>query len=234
MLAWSIYASIKKRKDLADIAWGLGFVLIAWTSFILSPFSIKALVVNLLVTLWGGRLSLHIYLRNKGKKEDPRYKDLGSFTKIFAVQGALLYVIALPIIWINMHPYPLNFIATGAFILLYAYGFSLEAISDAQLLSFKKNPKNKGKILKTGLWGYVRHPNYLGEICIWWAVWIMSIPLPFGIFLIMSPLTITFCIIKISGIPPLEEKMKDHPDFKSYAKKVPCLFPSWPFKTSIH
>lgn len=223
------FAFIKKRKDYADIAWGPGFILMAWVAFILHPFSLKAALVNGCVTLWGVRLSLHIYLKNRGRKEDFRYKESKSFLKVFLVQGLILYVVSLPLVWANRYAEHIHSIAFGFFVILYSCGFLIETISDAQLLLFKQKGENRGKLLTRGMWSYVRHPNYLGEILIWWGFWVLTITLPFGWALIVSPSLITFLIIKVSGVAPLEEKMKDDPAFKVYAERVPCLFPNLKF-----
>jgi steroid 5-alpha reductase family enzyme/predicted DCC family thiol-disulfide oxidoreductase YuxK len=217
---------IKKRKDIADTLWGIGFLIVTWTSFLLNGFSYNGLTVALLVTIWAIRLSVHIHKRNKNRKEDFRYANFKTTTQIFfqvfILQGLILYVVALPIIWIQTHP--LNetpFIP----ILIWSVGFFIESISDYQLDQFKKNESNKNKLLATGLWGYVRHPNYLGEIIQWWAIWMISLYLPYGFLFIISPLLISLLIIFVSGVKPLEEKMKKHPDFKNYSEKTPSIIP---------
>ena len=224
-LCFLIY-TVKKRKDLADTFWGIGFIVVAWTGFIFSGFSYIGLVVNSLVTLWAIRLTIHIFLRNRKRDEDFRYEKWKGnrqvFFKVFILQGIILFIVALPIIWIQLHP--ISEIPLLP-ILIWSIGFLLEAVSDYQLLVFKNDKGNNGKLLISGLWGYVRHPNYLGEILQWWAIWMISSYLPYGFLLIISPLLITALIIWISGIKPLEDKMKGNPDFIEYAKKTPSLIP---------
>lgn len=231
MTGWAGYALAKKRSDLADQAWGLGFVVIAWTGYFLNPVSWSGLLVNLMVTIWGLRLFIHIFLRHRNRKEDFRYQKMKEgwnnqnplqiYLKVFLLQGAILYIIASPILWIHTHPGPLFWPAA----LLWASGFLLETISDIELYRFQKNPKNRGKLLQTGLWSYSRHPNYLGEIIQWLAIWVFITPLPYSWIFSISPLLLAFLIIKVSGIAPLEEKMRNHPDFAIYAKKTPILIP---------
>ena len=231
----SLIAIRKKRADLADIAWGFGFVLIAWVSLGLGHFSWAGLLVNLLVTLWALRLSVHIYKRNRNREEDFRYqnmkKDWGKnfrwriFSKVFLLQGFILYIVGMPILWLHTHPQQISLSTLGLGVFLWLGGFLIETISDMQLSAFKKDPKNRGKLLSHGLWSYCRHPNFLGEIIQWWAIWVFAATLPFGWALAASPLLITFLIIKVSGVAPLEAKMAQHPGFKNYAKKTPCLFP---------
>lgn len=232
---WGLIALLKKRADLADIAWGPGFFLVAWISFFFSPFSLYSLAIDLLITAWAFRLAIHIFTRNRNRGEDFRYQNLkarwGQYVslrillQVFILQGAILYILSFPILWINIHPKDLSPNILWGAIPLWLAGFILETIADRQLLVFQKNPLNRGKLLKTGVWSYVRHPNYLGEIVQWWAIWIMTLSIPFGWTLIISPLLITFLIIKVSGIAPLEEKMKNHPDFADYAKNTPSLIP---------
>ena len=231
MSFWGLVAIRKKRADLADIAWGLGFFLVAWISFFLSPFSPNTLIINLLITIWSFRLSIHIYLRNQIREEDFRYRKLkekwgenvsvNMFFQVFLLQGVILYIVSLPLIWLNTHSEWLTFSGIWFAFPFWLSGFLIEAIGDYQLLCFQKNPSNRGKLLTTGLWSYVRHPNYLGEIIQRWTIWALTLFLPF----IISPILITFLLMKVSGIAPLEEKMKTHLDFPEYAKKTPSLFP---------
>jgi steroid 5-alpha reductase family enzyme/predicted DCC family thiol-disulfide oxidoreductase YuxK len=226
---WAIFGIHKQRADLADIAWGLGFFLVAWTAFFLSPFSYIGLIVDLMVTIWAFRLALHITRRNRNKPEDYRYKSLKEkwgknlkiqvFLKVFILQGALLYMISLPILWINNHPEKIEWDQFRIGFIFWLIGFFIETIADNQLARFKKDVSNRGKLLMSGLWGVIRHPNYLGELIQWWGLWMISL----NITLLISPLLITFLIVKVSGIPLLEDKMKSHPDFPKYAEKIPSL-----------
>ena len=232
---WWALSVFTKRADIADIAWGPGFMLVAWSSFILGNFSVAAVVVNSLVTIWALRLAVHLFLRTKGRKEDFRYQTLKStwgnyfnfrlFTDVFLLQGSILLVVAFPIIWINTHPQEIGRLSLFTAVPLWGVGFLIETVADFELALFKKNPANKDKLLTNGLWGYVRHPNYLGELMQWWAIWLIATTLPFGWALVISPLLLTFIIIKISGVKPLTEKFKNHPQFKDYFKNTPAIMP---------
>jgi len=109
-------------------------------------------------------------------------------------------------------------------------GFTFEAIGDAQLKNFLKQPENRGKLMQSGLWYYTRHPNYFGEVSQWWGIFIIALNVPYGYVSIIGPLTITFLILKVSGIPLLEEKMSTHPDFAEYSRKTSMFFPWFPRK----
>lgn len=242
-----IIAQVKKNNGLADMAWGLGFVVVALTSLIYTGnYTYIPLAVTLLVFIWGFRLFFYIGLRNWNKPEDYRYVNmrnkwktnipLKAFLKVFMLQGLLLYIISLPIQFAMQTKKavdePLEFIILGLGILLWLIGFYFEAVGDAQLKTFKKDPSNKGKIMQSGLWKYTRHPNYFGESLMWWSVWIVSIATLeiLSLFGFVGPLLITLLLLFVSGIPLLEKKYKDNPLFQEYARKTSIFFPLPPKK----
>lgn len=234
MTFWFIVSVIKKRNDVADTAWGMGFILMAWLSFVISDFSFKALLVNCLVTIWGFRLTLHIFHRNKNKPEDSRYLEwrktwknfyLRSYFQVFLLQGVLLFIISLPVIFIN-HAVSTSFgIMEVAGLIIWITGFYFETTGDRQLKEFISNPANKGKLMDRGLWKYSRHPNYFGEVTQWWGIFIIALSLPGSLFTIMGPITITTLILFVSGIPLLEKKYAGRPDFEKYKKRTSVFFP---------
>jgi steroid 5-alpha reductase family enzyme len=236
MTAWFVAAQLKGRNDVADVAWGLGFILAAAVSLyfggVQSP---RGLLVSALVLLWGGRLALHIHARNRGKGEDPRYRQwreewgrwfvLRSFLQVFMLQGLLLVVVATPVVFINgSPPTPLSWLdALGLFVWL--TGFAFEAVADWQLLCFIRNPANRGRLMTSGLWRYSRHPNYFGEVTLWWGLWLMALNLPGGWWTVVGPLTITFLILTVSGIPMLEKHYEGRADFQDYKRRTSPFFP---------
>jgi len=239
MTAWFIISLILKRNDVADIAWGLGFITLAWLSYYISGFSERGVVVAILVIIWGTRLAWHIYLRNRGKPEDYRYQIwrkewknfyLRSFFQVYILQGVFLYLISLPFLFINQSALRgiTFFDLLGLFI--WGIGFYFESTGDSQLKKFISNPRNKGKIMNEGLWRYSRHPNYFGEVTQWWGIFIMAISIPFGYYTIIGPLTITTLILFVSGVPLLEKKYAGRPDFEEYKKKTSVFFPFPPKK----
>ncbi len=236
MSFWFLLSVLKKRNDVADVAWGLGFVLIAWVSFFLSDSEgVRGILVNALVTVWGVRLAWHIHQRNKGKTEDYRYqawrKEWGkwfyprSFLQVYILQGILLFLIVLPVVLINKS-------AGGALGLLdlmgvglWLFGFYFESVGDAQLARFIKDPANKGKLMQNGLWAYTRHPNYFGEVTQWWGIGLIALSVPYGLVGIIGPITISILILKVSGIPLLEKKMAENPAFAEYKRRVSMFVP---------
>lgn len=234
MLLWFLVAILIKRNDVADIAWGLGFVMIAWVSYFIAEQSMKALLVNVLVTVWGVRLSWHIFLRNKGKSEDFRYHQwrmewkhfyLRSFFQVFMLQGLFLFLTVLPVIYINFHSTVSFHFLDGIGILIWLIGFYFESVGDYQLKQFKSNPESKGKIITTGLWRYTRHPNYFGEVVQWWGIFMMAVTLPGGWMMIIGPVTITYLVRYVSGVPMLERKYAGNPEFEKYKKDTSVFFP---------
>jgi len=233
---WFVVSLLIKRNDVADVAWGLGFVLLAWVSlFISETNSILGIIVTLFVTVWGLRLAWHVHSRNKGKTEDYRYlawrKQWGkwfylrSYAQVYMLQGKLLFLIALPVLVINNNlGGDVNILAMLG-IVVWIIGFFFEVVGDSQLARFIKNKDNKGKLMTTGLWRYTRHPNYFGEVTLWWGIWLVALSVPYGWATVIGPLTITTLILKVSGIPMLEKKMTEHPDFAEYKKRTSVFIP---------
>ena len=241
MTVWFLLALWRRRNDLADIAWGGGFIVAALTAVLLQTgLTPRARLVVLLVILWGLRLAVHIGLRNLGKGEDERYRKwreewgrhwlLRSYLQVFLLQGFLLYLISLPVILtILAKPSPW----TGLDVLglaVWIVGFFFEALGDFQLARFKKDPANRGKIIRQGLWRYSRHPNYFGEVTLWWGIYLLALSTPGGWVTIIGPLTITFLILKVSGIPLLEKKYVNNAAFQEYARRTSAFFPLPPRK----
>ena len=234
-----------KRNDIADVLWGPGIFLSVLTSFLKTPLDTRYTFPFLvLVFFWALRIFLHIGARFINKKEeDFRYKEwretwkyfyLRSFLQIFLLQGFLMILVGSSLILVfHMTSTMENKILTaffyniGILISLFALGF--ETLADLQLTKFIKNKKmgiEKSEILKTGVWKYSRHPNYFGEVTFWWGIFISLIPF-FNPLLLISPLTITYLILYISGIPMLEKKYIGNKEFEDYKKVTPAFFPKF-------
>jgi len=236
-----LVAQIIRNNSIVDMGWGAGFVLVALaTLFIQGAYMERNLLLVLLITIWGGRLTYYIVRRNWGKPEDFRYakwrREWGrwlvprAFLQVFMLQGLLMLVIGYPIILVNANPQPglniLDYLGLAVWII----GFYFESVSDKQMAEFKKDPANKGHIIKTGLWKYSRHPNYFGEATMWWGIFLLSLSVSLGWSAIISPLTITLMLLYVSGVPMLEKKYKDNPEFQEYAKVTSKFFPWFPKK----
>ena len=228
-----------KKNDIVDVAWGLGFVMITILTQILLPEQgLRRNILSILVILWGLRLAIYIFIRNRGRQEDFRYaqwrKDWGkgwmlrSWLQVFMLQGFFMFVISYPLMlngaWVKDNLTLLDFIG----ILIWLIGFFFEAVGDAQMRRFKLDTANRGKIMKSGLWRYTRHPNYFGESCMWWGIFFIMLNHPAGAFAVISPLTMTWLLTEVSGVPMLEKKYTDNPEYAEYISKTSSFFPRRP------
>jgi hypothetical protein len=152
---------------------------------------------------------------------------LRSYFQVFILQGIFLFIIILPVLFINKsEDTPIIWLDILG-VLIWTIGFYFEAVGDSQLIRFKNNPNNKGKLLQEGLWSLTRHPNYFGEVVQWWGIGFIAIAVQGGWMGLIGPLTITYLILKVSGIPMLEKNMQSHPDFKNYKEKANTFFPKF-------
>jgi steroid 5-alpha reductase family enzyme len=234
-------ALLRKDNSIVDIAWGPGFIVVALLTLFLKPgVEARHVLVSVLAFLWGMRLAGHIYFRNRGRGEDFRYakwrKEWGkriilrSFFQIFMLQGIFLILIALPIILVNRSAEKGLNLLDAAGTALWLFGFFFEAVGDFQLSRFKKNPENKGRIMTAGLWKFTRHPNYFGEAAMWWGLFLIALSVGNGWIAFISPLTITFLLLKVSGVAMLEKKYAGNSEFASYAGRTSAFFPWFPQK----
>ncbi len=234
MTAWYVIGLAKRRNDVADIAWGLGFPIVGWVAFLTSGFSKVSLMTNILVTIWGLRLARHIYLRNRKRGEDSRYlawrKEwnnfyIRSYLQIYIFQGLLMLIISSPVVLINTaRPDSLGLMGAAG-VMVWMAGFGFEVVGDQQLANFISKEKNKGKIMQDGLWRYSRHPNYFGEVVLWWGIFLMAVGQTRGWTTIIGPATITYLILFVSGIPMLEKKYAGREDFEEYKRKTSAFVP---------
>ncbi len=229
-----------KNNGLVDIGWGFGFVLIAISSLIMhiiktNNISLIMFIPTILVMFWGLRLTYYLFKRNYKKEEDYRYKDMrnrwgknvniNSYFKVFMLQGILMSIIALPIMFYNTSTInTLNYINILG-IIIWIKGYFFEVVGDYQLKKFIKDPNNKGKIMTSGLWKYTRHPNYFGESIMWWGIFLISINSNLGLLGIISPILITFLLVFVSGVPLLEKKYSNNKEFQEYAKRTSKFIP---------
>jgi steroid 5-alpha reductase family enzyme len=242
VLGW-VTSLMIRNVTIVDSLWGLGFVLIAWSTFVMSEgFSGRNALIAVLVTLWGGRLSVYLTLRNWGAGEDPRYGQwrdksgrrfwLVSLFKVFLLQAVFLWVISLVLQKGQLSPEPGRFgwwDVIGAFIWL--VGFLFEAVGDWQLARFKSDPSNRGKVMDTGLWAYSRHPNYFGEFLVWWGFFGITLSTPGSWWTVLSPLIVSTVLLKMTGIPLTETATKkSRPGYSDYIERTNAFIPWFPKK----
>lgn len=234
-----IFALIMKNNSIVDPFWGIGFIVAALYSFSMygGGLAYQVLVTGL-VLVWGVRLSARLIKRNWRKPEDWRYAKwrnewdpkwfyLRSYLQVFVLQALLCFVIALPIIFVNSTYAHENEWIVFAGITVWILGFLFEAVGDWQLDQFmQRKDKKKNELLTSGLWRYTRHPNYFGEATQWWGIWIIAMGVSFSAWwAIISPVLITFLLLKVSGVPMLEEKMQKNPNFKAYMDETNKFIP---------
>jgi steroid 5-alpha reductase family enzyme len=230
-----------KRNDVADIAWGIGIFVVALISYFLGPQNLLTPILLLLSALWGFRLSYRILVRFRNKEEDYRYKTWRytwgkwfyprSYLQVYILQGFLMMVVGYSFIHASLHGGGYEFgVLSWIGLAVWAIGYFFEVVGDKQLDAFLKDENNKGKVLKSGLWRYSRHPNYFGEVSMWWGIWLMVATTPFGYLALLSPLAITFIILKVSGVPMLEKAMAGNPEFQQYKQETSVFIPLPPKK----
>jgi steroid 5-alpha reductase family enzyme len=218
-----------------DIFWGTGFVIINLVAYYFSQQSTIQTLLTTNVTLWGLRLSIHIFLRNHGKPEDFRYaqwrKDNGSrwwwisFFKVFLLQGILMWIIAAPLLTVQTIAdvsslTVVHVIGTA----IGGIGFFFEAVSDYQLAGFKSDAQHQGKLLTVGLWRYSRHPNYFADTMQWWGFYILAAASGFW-WTIFSPVIMTLVLLRVSGVTLLENTMKRRPGYEEYIRTTNAFIP---------
>jgi len=237
---WSVFI---KNVSIVDVFWGFGFVVVnAFYVFNSGELNARKILILTLVSIWGFRLAMYLAYRNIGKGEDFRYQEFRrnygskrywwfSFFQTFLLQGGLIMIISLPLLGISSSASSgdLN-VLDYLGVVVWLIGFVFEAGGDFQLMRFKKNIENKGKVLNTGFWKYTRHPNYFGDSAVWWAYAIFSIAAG-SYWQIIGSIIMTLLIIKISGVSLLEKTLKNtKPQYSDYIEKTNSFFPWFPKK----
>jgi steroid 5-alpha reductase family enzyme len=240
-----IVSLVLRNASIVDIFWGTGFVLSTWIYFLLTPdgFLTRKILASILVSIWGLRLTIHVLTRNWNKAEDFRYQKWRnehgkkwwwrSFFQVFLLQGILMWIISTPLLaaQIQNSPDHLTLVDLLAFI-IWLVGFFFETVGDLQLSRFKSNPKNKGKVLSSGVWRYSRHPNYFGDATQWWAYYLLA-AVAGSWWVVFSPIIMTIFLLKVSGVTLLEKTLKDtKPGYKEYIESTNAFIPWFPKKTT--
>jgi len=235
------FSVVKKDVSIVDVFWGLTFVIIAWNSFAhTGGYLPRKILVAGLTTIWGYRLALHIFNRSLGKGEDPRYQAfrtkvgerywIVSLVTVFGLQALLAWVISLSVQAAQISSQPGHIVWTDIVgLLIWTVGFLFEAVGDWQLSRFKADPSNRGRVMDRGLWAYTRHPNYFGESLIWWGIFVISLADVRNVWGVVSPLLITFLLLKVSGVTLLEKTiLETRPEYRAYIERVNAFVPWFP------
>jgi steroid 5-alpha reductase family enzyme len=242
MTALWLLSLFLKNSSIVDIFWGTGFVIANWVYFALSPdgFLPRQLLIGILVTIWGLRLSIHVLTRNWGKPEDFRYQKWRaengarwwwrSFFQVFFLQGLLMWIISIPLLSAQSGALPDRLTAIDAVAALFwAVGFFFESVGDAKLARFRADVAHNGKVLDTGVWRYTRHPNYFGDSAQWWAYYLIG-ACAGGWWTVFSPVIMTVLLLRVSGVALLEKTLETRPGYREYIERTNAFIPGPPKK----
>jgi steroid 5-alpha reductase family enzyme len=246
VVAMVITAVVARRLDrvsVVDVTWGLALAVSSVVCAVLASSEDGWLpwLLAVLVTVWGGRLSWHIWRRSRGHGEDPRYAELlaphspdkdrsawfkAAVRKVFGIQGAAVWFVS----------WPLQAAAVGAVeavglvwvgVAVWAVGCVFESVGDAQLAAYKADP-DRGPVMDRGLWAWTRHPNYFGDACVWWGLWLAGAAatgwLP-ALLTLPAPIAMSYFLAYATGARPLERLMMQRTGYPEYAARTSMFFP---------
>jgi steroid 5-alpha reductase family enzyme len=240
MVATWLLSLALKNASIVDIVWGLGFVITSWVlALTIDGDSTRQILLAVMVGAWGLRLGGYLAKRNIGHGEDWRYKamrkkkgprfGLISLVTVFGLQGVLMWVVSLPVMFGNSDATPGAGPLAVIGVMVWAVGLSFEAVGDWQLAKFKKDPSNAGKVMQTGLWSLTRHPNYFGDALLWWGIGIVGAETGTGVIGFIGPVVMTVFLLRVSGVPMLERSlMKRREGYAEYAARTSAFIPRPP------
>ena len=240
MVATWLLSLILKNASIVDIVWGLGFAITSWVLAItIDGDNTRQILLAVMVGSWGLRLGGYLAKRNIGHGEDWRYKamrkkkgarfGLISLVTVFGLQGVLMWVVSLPVMFGNSDATPGVGPLAVIGVMVWAVGLSFEAVGDWQLVQFKKDPNNAGKVMQTGLWSLTRHPNYFGDALLWWGIGIVGAETGSGVIGFIGPVVMTVFLLRVSGVPMLERSlMKRREGYAEYAARTSSFIPRPP------
>ena len=232
-------ASLARRDaSLVDRTWSLMIAgpAVAY-AFEAGAHGLRAAWLLALVLAWGARLAAYVTWRNWGHGEDRRYRAirarnqprfaLKSLVYVFALQAVLAWIVSAPALaaLVGVRTFGAFDVAGIATALV---GFAFEAIGDAQMARFKADPAHRGQVMDRGLWRYTRHPNYFGEACFWWGVWLLALSAggAAAAWTMLSPLLMTVLLLKVSGVALLEKDMAERrPAYRDYVARTNAFIP---------
>jgi len=240
LVAFAIGASTGRHR-VVDVFWGLGFAAVALTTLVASAghgSDVRRWLTTALTVLWGVRLAVHIGSRGRGEPEDPRYtallarargnRNLYALRTVYLLQGLSLWFISLPVQVGQYDPDPLS-LTSYAGILVFAVGLYFEAVGDAQLAAFRGDPANRGTVMDRGLWRYTRHPNYFGDACVWWGLWLLAADSWLGLATVVCPLLMNWLLLRRTGKPLLEARLATtRPGYAEYVRRTSGFLPRPP------
>lgn len=241
MIGMWLLSLARRDASIVDPFWGTGFIVVTWftlTSIPPAQLLERSWLLALLTTIWGLRLSVYLLWRNWGHGEDRRYRAMRehhgprfwwvSLLTIFLLQGVILWIVSMPIqvAMVTAATKPLGWLDLAGAI-LWSIGLFFEAVGDFQMSRFQSNPQNAGRVMDRGLWRLTRHPNYFGDFCVWWGLYLIAASAG-ATWTIFSPLLMSFLLLKVSGVTLLEKTITDRrPEYAAYQARTSSFFP-WP------
>lgn len=237
LLLWIVSIWIR-NVSIVDLFWGIGFIIACLIYLMLSEgYELRKIMIFSMICIWGLRLTVYLFFRNRGKGEDFRYQEFRrkygahrywwiSLFQTFLLQGVLMWLISAPLLGAQFRSYQDNLNALDlAGMIVWSIGLIFEAGGDLQLARFKQDPANKGKLLDKGLWRYTRHPNYFGDAAVW--VGYALICLAGGSYIpMLGSVLMIILLIKVSGVTLLEKTlMETKPGYKQYAERTSAFLP---------
>lgn len=241
MLGLWLLSIPKGDPSFVDAGWGYGFVVAALTAWIVSDGDGDPTRRTLLLTVtaaWGLRLGTYLLWRWRRHGPDARYRAMlraaggnphvFTLTKVFLLQGVLMWIVSLPL-QTGMTADGGSAVTMAIGVLVSATGLAFETIGDAQLVAFKADPANAGRVLDSGLWRYTRHPNYFGDALVWWGLYLTAVgDLPSALA-IVGPIVMTVLLLRYSGVPLLERGLvRRRPGYEDYIARTSAFVPRPP------
>ena len=233
-------SALARTEHYYDLVGGVTYISVTVAAVLLSSeLDLRATLVVVMVLVWAVRLATFLFLRIAKAGKDSRFDEIKtqplSFLMAWTLQGlwVLLTAAAALAVITGGSREPLGAVGIAG-IAVWAIGILIEIVADRQKSAFKRDPANKGKFIDVGLWSWSRHPNYFGEITLWTGMAIVAVPVLSGWqwATLISPLFVAFLLIKVSGIPMLEEKADERwggqDDYEDYKRRTPVLVPRPP------
>ncbi len=236
VIAWAV-ATARRNVGLVDVFWSLFLLLAAGVFAFRADVGLRGWLVLGLTAAWALRLAGYLARRNWNAPEDHRYRAIRarnepgfawkSLYLVFGLQALLAWLIAAPLAAAIAGPAPLS-VLDYAGAALAAFGIVYESVADAQLARFKADPASSGRVMDRGLWRYSRHPNYFGEFCVWWGLYLVA-GAAGGWWTAFSPLLMSVLLLRVSGVTLLERDIGERrPGYRDYVRRTSAFFPALP------
>lgn len=245
--AWAICVAMRDCTPV-DSLWAVGMGVVAVSTFLQTGGGTpRRVVLTVICVAWALRLGGYLLWRWRDHGPDRRYVRMmdkakaergwgygyAAFRLVFALQMPLLWLVCLPVQLgqVSDDPSPLGLLGLAGAVIA-VFGLIFETVADAQLVAFKKNPANEGQVMDRGLWRYTRHPNYFGDACVWWGLWLVAAETPLGLLAVVGPAYLVFTLTRWSGMPTVEGRMhRRKPAYADYAARTSPFIP-WPPKAA--